>query len=358
MAPKMTSAISARSCRKRRLSRRRDRHAAAAAAFTLVEMLTVIGILVILMAFAVPALIRVFRSGKAAIASANLQVISTGLDAYKQDYGDYPRVDTPYTGFAVLGKALVAPYGDGVDNTSSATPQPVDSKDPPPYSGGTQYHMGDVVRQPMALPAAGTINTYVALKDTTASPTTTTDWAPFPVNDYKDGAGTRVRPGGDPRGPYIPPDKVHMRGLAILDAQDNPILYFPAATVKPNLNQAPAAAQQPPYVGYLSKQSLFDAQDNIVPFLHGSDTLAQPTNGLRAIRSVLGDFNPHDDSASTNCDGTIQPTAGESAVAAGVNYILWSAGADGVYGPPYHDPPPQFPTKFDLGKCDDATNFK
>jgi prepilin-type N-terminal cleavage/methylation domain-containing protein len=327
-------------------------------AFTLIELLVVIGIIAILAAFAVPALVKVWKSGQRTKASADFQVIGSGLEAYKQDFGDYPRVDAnlgPNCGFAVLGKALIGPFGDGVDSTGN-----LDSNDPPVFSSGKQYKAGDTVRSPGALPPANSANnTFVAIRQTGSTPAAgpNSDWILFDASDLTDGAGTRVRAGGPSRGPYIQPEKVRMRGLAILDPWENPILYFPAASAKPNINQVPTGGAQPPYVGYGSKQSLFDAGDNISFFVSGNDNLTTPTNALRSIRAMLGDYNANDENATTNCDGTIQTDQHETAAAVSVPFILWSAGADGVFGPVNRGQMP-YPGKQDLAKCDDATNFR
>src|SRR5580765_5269727 len=106
------------------------------AGFTLVELLVVIGIIALLAAFAIPMIYKAYKSGVATKTKADFQVISTALEAFKADTGDYPRVDAPNTGFAVLCKELVAPFGDGVDPGSPPT---LDSTDPPVFSGGASY---------------------------------------------------------------------------------------------------------------------------------------------------------------------------------------------------------------------------
>src|SRR4051812_886634 len=129
MGPTMTSAISAPWRRSRgtgsqgsgppRLDRSRPprRHGRGSgggrdAGFTLIELLVVIGIIVILMGLALPAILKALKSGQRTKAAADFQTIAAGLEAFKQDFGDYPRVEQSNEGFAVLTKALIGPYGD------------------------------------------------------------------------------------------------------------------------------------------------------------------------------------------------------------------------------------------------------
>src|SRR5438309_13901 len=84
-------------------------------AFTLIEMLVVIGLVVLLMAFAVPMIGRAHKASVRNAMAADLAIISNGLEAYKADFGDYPRRTVtdingrPLMGAAVLCWALVAP---------------------------------------------------------------------------------------------------------------------------------------------------------------------------------------------------------------------------------------------------------
>ena len=54
--------------------------------------------------------------------------IGVALDAYKADFGDYPRAEQNYTGFAVLCKALISP-GPGEGLWYSATLHIIDAGD-------------------------------------------------------------------------------------------------------------------------------------------------------------------------------------------------------------------------------------
>src|SRR5829696_9407753 len=81
--------------------------------FTLIELLVVIGIIVLLAGLLLPMLYKTYRSASRTRLAADLNSIGVALDAYKSDFGDYPRVPAAGTGFAVLGKALIGP-GDAL----------------------------------------------------------------------------------------------------------------------------------------------------------------------------------------------------------------------------------------------------
>src|SRR5688500_2874535 len=78
-------------------------------AFTLVEILTVVIIIAVLMAIVLPMLASAMRNARKTRVAADMQAITTGLDAYKADFGDYPRPEAENIGFALLGKTMIAP---------------------------------------------------------------------------------------------------------------------------------------------------------------------------------------------------------------------------------------------------------
>src|SRR2546429_9873415 len=104
------------------LSRSPSRHRKAG--FTIIELLVVIGIIVLLIALTTPVIFKAWRSGQRTKLASDFATISMGLEEYKKDHGDYPRVDPakPNTGFAVLGKALVGAYRYGVQPGTPPTP--------------------------------------------------------------------------------------------------------------------------------------------------------------------------------------------------------------------------------------------
>src|SRR5438094_9089224 len=96
----------------------RKSHANNRRAFTVIELMVVIGVLVLLMAILLPALAAAPRSGKRVAISSQLQTITTALTAYEQDFKALPPC-TEITaagvnvqkGFGVLGVALVGAGG-------------------------------------------------------------------------------------------------------------------------------------------------------------------------------------------------------------------------------------------------------
>ena len=83
--------------------------------FTMVEILTVVGIIAILVAVLIPALTMVRRIAKETQQKAQLTAIDLALIAFKADYGDYPPSDWPdlnpprndYCGAQKLAEALL-----------------------------------------------------------------------------------------------------------------------------------------------------------------------------------------------------------------------------------------------------------
>lgn len=143
-------------------------------AFTLVELLIVIGVIGILVGILIPTVIYAMKKGARTKLAADLQAIAAALDHYKADHGDYPRPDLnasnqwTATGAVVLGRALVGPAAQNVDG--------------------------------------------------------------------KDGPGFRLRgTQGRVYGPYIELTNFKMNGEVILDSLGNPILYYIAPKRQPDL---------------------------------------------------------------------------------------------------------------------------
>lgn len=59
--------------------------------FTLIELLVVVGMLAALMAFLLPAMHRAYLVAQKSAIASDLQVIGNALEAYRGDFGDYPR---------------------------------------------------------------------------------------------------------------------------------------------------------------------------------------------------------------------------------------------------------------------------
>ena len=78
-------------------------------AFTLVELLVVIGIILVLMALLLPALNVAWKSATRTRMALDIQTISTALENYRGDFQQYPQVYTAGRGSWWLCNALVGP---------------------------------------------------------------------------------------------------------------------------------------------------------------------------------------------------------------------------------------------------------
>ncbi len=304
--------------------------------FTLVEILVVIGIVVILAGLLVPMVARSMRQAKQTRTAADMQSISTALEAFKMDHGDYPRTEagTQNTGAAMLGRYLNGPLGDGV------TPPAPAPTDPPTYDPAVDYGAGD--------PVLYSSNTYVSLAASSGvTPgSDVTKWAVCNnLTDFVDGPGIRMRAGGKKYGPYVTSEKMSMRGVVFVDGNGSPILYFPA---RPGAGGNLSA--QDAYVNISSaspKSSMkYDANDNIEPFRRTTGETAADV--LKRIRAYLGDYDG---------DGLIETNVGEKIITE-APYLLWAAGPDGRFGPDADAAPPVAMTSADIDRCDDVVNFK
>jgi prepilin-type N-terminal cleavage/methylation domain-containing protein len=332
--------------RQLKLSRRRD-------GFTAIELLVTIGIIVLLAGLLLPMIVKAVRSGSRARTSADLSAIDIGLDAYKGDFGTYPTVDTAGTGFAVLGKTMIGPFGDGMAGTSA------DPEDPPTWNSNKTYKPGDCVTQGTA--------TYVALvENNVAPPGSLPEWAQFDCHDFHDGPGFKARAGGKVYGPYLAPGKFKTRGLAILDTFGNPIMYFPASPVKinlaiPNTLYVSSADTGTPggnalVAGGGTCMYKFDDNGRTAISLTTEQDQQNPYRGLARMQAMMG--TARNIAQSGAAKGNLSSTDGETAVTT-APYVLWSCGPDGRFGA-FND----ITTLTDLKdrrdacrKCDDVTSF-
>jgi general secretion pathway protein G len=299
--------------------------------FTLIELLVVIGMIVLLATILLPMVNHAYSQANRASMAADLLVISQALEAYKADFGDYPRIDRnpppnlpTVIGAPLLCWALVAP-GPAI-STSAIT------------DGGSQLVMQ-------------------------TNP-----------GDGADGPGFRIRGTTGPiKGPYLPPDRfrigtqvggvVYSPGAGptniskavfnnaedvLADRNNSPILYFPATRnvaassspngfVKPKYiapigSLAPTPAQQP---------AVFYFDDNAVylgpgaapspPYNSGfpSGNPANLTNTGNARTAANGWMVMSYRLGDINYNGVIDP--GEVPITTGP-YLLWSPGPDTVFG--------------------------
>lgn len=139
-------------------------------------------------------------------------------------------------------------------------------------------------------------------------------------NDGQTGPGFRKRgTQGQVYGPYLPLEKFKYSNTQLQDSFGNAILYIPARPVKPNINA------NDDFIGP-NEDSLYDSR-----------YLSSLTE--EQFRYMMDDRNNN---------GRID--SGETPAYTGP-YILWSAGADGTFGPASLTP-------IDATKCDDVTNFR
>ncbi len=295
--------------------------------FTLIEILVVVGIIVVLASILVPLAGRALRQARMTRTAADMASIGTALEAFKADHGDYPRVGLPNLGFALLGKNLFGPLGDGATSTGP------DPDDPPAYVAGTTYRPGDVVQTDGT---GGSVHFLCIAENTGVATTDATKWIecdPASINatapaikltDGVDGVGLTVRDGGKKWGPYLQEGKFKFRGVAILDGNDNPILYFPTRPGTANINLGTAylpAVIANPTLTSNDDQAKYDAFDNWAQFARAGETDERAAQWR--IHAMLGDFN---------CNGRIDLNTTEAAIAERP-YLLWAAGPDGFFGP-------------------------
>jgi prepilin-type N-terminal cleavage/methylation domain-containing protein len=307
-------------------------------AFTLIELLVVMGIVLILIGILFPMVGRMMADAKKKKTQAEMGVIQTALEEYKKDHGGrYPNATSEglNAGFAVLARELVGIYGDGYLPGTPPTPDP---NDPAGAVAGKAYMPGDAV-------STGGGNSSVCMFDliktsqTGAAVTNNAVWVVnFRANDGADGPGTTITGApGSKKVAYIPPDKFRVRGCALLDAQDNPILYF-VARGNPNINKG--INNNPGSPSYFAPGAVgckFDANDNVQFFCRQGDADIATTRAtaVRRIQAMAGDFEanpsggaPPATSFNGIIDGTESAVAGPSAA-----YILWAPGPDSFYGP-------------------------
>jgi type II secretory pathway pseudopilin PulG len=317
--------------------------------FTLVELLVVIGIIVALIGILLPVVLHVMKAGRKSRAQADMQTIIMGLDAYKNDFGDYPRFSGPggigigsniatqwdmmnQRGAELLCRALIGP-GPAFVNPSPS----VGSADNSGADGAGINGEGDSTNTNSLLAGPG-FRTRVGVD-----------------------ANGKSHAQGKVWGPYIPPDKFRIFTLStvpnlttaipsttaagtidattvILDSQGHTFLYFPASLTPPNLTVsggyvANADPTSPPTV-----MPLYNWFDNsLVPPDPLNNPKIKTPISLQHFQILMGD---------TNHDGQIESTGNppETPTYTGP-YILWSAGADGILG---ISPD---------GKSDNITNF-
>jgi prepilin-type N-terminal cleavage/methylation domain-containing protein len=107
-------------------------------AFTLVELLAVLGIIAILVAVLIPALTVVRKMAKETQQKAQLTTIEMGLTAFKNDYGDYPPSHGYDTDYSYCGAQTLAEAMSGQD-LLGFHPESIFSKDGKKADGTDLY---------------------------------------------------------------------------------------------------------------------------------------------------------------------------------------------------------------------------
>jgi prepilin-type N-terminal cleavage/methylation domain-containing protein len=316
---------------------RRPAAATRHAGFTLIEVLVAVGIIVLLSGLVLSGVLVAKKKATETRVRSDLALIGTALEAYKGDFGDYPRFDDDDTpdslnvqldrGARLLCRALLSPGPAG----------------PPTAANPLGFNV-----------SVGNERGY----------------------DGADGPGFRVRPGGVGKvyGPYIDSskfklgnpaapidtttglpkwDKNYFTDATILDINGSPILYYPAT---------PGASPSVSYVMYALPAGNGNSQP-VRPVYNCIDNgwygLITPTPtypsayllSQNQMEYILGDRN-------MNYNGKL--TAPNQAVTT-LPYLLWTAGADGHFGfgidPTTNTPLVPTAANANSLKSDDITNF-
>jgi type II secretion system protein G len=278
--------------------------------FTLIEMLVVIGIILVLMGILLPSANRAYKEANRNSMRADLQTIEQALEAYKSDFGDYPRPGKLNgTGAFVGGPetlcwALIAPGpafstavpSDGFDGPGfrlipGTRANPPQGQVHQPYLNVDRFHYG-------------TLNGIVV-----------TPWAPGAVIDDSK--------------------------TVIADRNNNVILYYPR-----NL-AAPTPTTMAKYVGP-SKNYPPKSTDPVYDTTDFDQSNFNPFVNLQLIQSAIPGSAYLPKIRAITTSPTLSP--GEM-----INnpYLLWSAGPDGIFGPQLNTA-----KSMTTDQDDDVTNFQ
>lgn len=302
-----------------------------AAAFTLIELLVVVGILAVLLTIVGVVASRARTGATKFQLNAQLQTIALALDAYKDDFGSYPitNASTPpnivpkpvnfwcdregLKGSRLLCKALMGSAGPMWPTPPFTFPGSYDTARP--HQDG-QAGLGFRV--------VGRTGVAGALADDVGNMTGKLYGPYLAEGKFKLANTVTIPTGSEARGDVVPGTLVYDDTVVLLDANDQPILYYPLLNAQAELTTRYA------YVGQGTVEGLpLDAGGTPEPPPYRSPVLTEMyrsyDNGAylppRVWRILMGDYND-----SFTIDGTEKPLVRGK-------YILWTTGPDGKFGP-------------------------
>lgn len=307
-----------------------SRRASGRRGFTLVELLVVMGIILVLISILLPAVNRAHLQAVRHRMTADLAIISQALDAYRNDFGDYPRTGmgislnsssptTYVTGAAVLCWALVAPGpaiqdGAGMMNGSVAASPDYGAPGFRPRISGQGKVYGPYI--PLDRFRIGNIQTG-------STPPTNNSVTPVPSGQAPDDTT-----------------------CVLADRYGNIILYFPGNSNVSPISNTSSGGTPPGLVGSwtigntsppnsITNYGVYNYQDNSTqviaggltypPYISATINVGQSTLTPKLMAYRLG----HTSATTAMPNGPA--VAGEVPVV--VPYLLWSAGPDGQFGP-------------------------
>jgi prepilin-type N-terminal cleavage/methylation domain-containing protein len=163
-------------------------------AFTLVELLVVIGIIAILVGLLLPAISQMHRSAQITGQKADFQAISTALTAYDADFGDYPRNNTLPTWSTTTLNAPAPIHLSLAAALMGAGPQV--TQGPGGSTNISQYEIGDGAdglgfrAQTVNIAVGGSTSYTVTLSLTGSPPAVTLSALPVQLNSFVPGQTT------------------------------------------------------------------------------------------------------------------------------------------------------------------------
>jgi prepilin-type N-terminal cleavage/methylation domain-containing protein len=306
--------------------------------FSLIELLVAVGIIAVLATLIGVAVTRVRKGADKFKLAAQLQTIGVALDAYKSDFQSYPVTSVDDSLRLAAASATTA---DDVANAAGLRGARLLCKALLGMTGGQ----------------SGTIGAVGSTYDLNRP---NQDGKPGPgfivvgrsgVATIKDAAGEM---NGKVSGPYLAesalrfskttpagaldPDKAYDDTTVLIDGNDKPILYYPCLNPQATINLPGPGSLAGMFVAGADPTGPGDLANTAVPMYRGTDNSTWLP--IATFRKKLGD---------TSADGVI--VAPEQAVTRG-NYILWTAGPDGIFG----ENPNVAANSPD--RVDDVTNFQ